>query len=352
MVKAAIFGCSGEILTVEEKAFFERIQPLGFILFERNCQNPPQLKKLISDLKECVGRNDARILIDQEGGRISRLNHMYWRVPPKAKEFGELYELDPDAAYQAVYDNALLISYDLLNLGINVNCAPVADLPSLDSHPVIGDRAFSAYPDVTSTLCLAMIQGLQDMGMIPVLKHFPGHGRATVDSHERLPVIKTAKQDLFEFDFDCFKQVLTALNHMLRPSPWGMTSHVVYSAIDDKNPATFSSKVIDSIIRGYLDFQGFLVSDCLTMEALEGTMGERAERAIKAGCDAVLHCNGRLAEMIDVASFVPELDDNALACLEDSIPKKTYSTLDPTTLENNVKKAFDMSRILARSKRN
>jgi beta-N-acetylhexosaminidase len=284
----------------------------------------------------------VRILIDQEGGRISRLNPMYWRVGAKTEEFGELFEIHPDAAYQAVYDNALLISNDLLNLGINVNCAPIADVPSLDSHPVIGDRAFSAYPEVTANLCLAMIQGLQDMGITPVLKHFPGHGRATVDSHENLPVVSASKNDLYDVDFECFKKIITSMNHTLKPLPWGMTAHVVYKAIDDQYPATFSSKVIDNIIRGYMDFQGFLVSDCLTMNALSGGMGQRAENALKAGCDAVLHCNGNIDEMIDVAAYATELDDHGMERLADSIPKKNHQTIDTVALESSVKKSMDL----------
>lgn len=352
MVRAVIFGCAGETLNDEEKKFFERAQPTGFILFERNCQTPPQLKKLIADLKECVGRgDDITILIDQEGGRISRLNHMYWRLPPSAQDFGELYEENSDVGFQACYENALLIGQDLVNLGINVNCAPLADLPSLDAHPVIGDRAFSSYPDITSNLSLAMIQGLQDRGVIPVLKHMPGHGRATVDSHEALPIITASKQELYEHDLDAFKQVLTSLHQLLRPMPWAMTAHAIYSAIDDQLPATFSPKVIDSVIRGYLDFQGFLVSDCLTMKALKGSMMERTEKAMKAGCDAVLHCNGHLAEMIDVASVVPYLTDTAKEVLEDSKPVPHHQVIDTVAIENSVKKAFETLRPTASFKR-
>ena len=350
-MKAVIFGCSGETLTEEEKSFFERVDPLGFILFERNCKNPTQLKALTTELRNIIGRADVPILIDQEGGRISRLSHMYWRVPPKPGDFGELYEIDPDASYQAVYDNALLIAYDLMGAGINVNCSPIADLPTADADPIIGDRSYSAFPEVTSSLCLAMIQGLQDMGITPILKHFPGHGRATLDSHKQLPVITASLTELHEYDLNCFKEILISLNQLLRPLPWGMTAHIVYTAVDPENPATFSSKVIDNIIRGYLDFQGFLVSDCLTMNALSGTMGERAERAILAGCNAVLHCSGDLHEMIDVATSTPDLDDHALELLEDSKPLKTYATVQPAELEMSVKKAFDASRNLLHTKR-
>ncbi len=352
MVKAVIFGCSGTILTDSEKSFFERVQPLGFILFERNCQTPVQLKNLVTSLKECVGRGDVRILMDQEGGRISRLPGNYWRVPPKASLFGDLYENDPDTAYQAAYSNALLIASDLNALGINVNCAPLADVPFLGAHPVISDRAFSSYVDVTAALCVAVIQGLQHMGITPVLKHFPGHGRAMVDSHEKLPVIKTSKQDLFDSDFDCFKQVLATLHQTLCAEPWGMTAHAVYTAIDDYYPATFSSKVIDNIIRGAMDFQGFLVSDCLTMNALHGPMMERVRYAIEAGCDAVLHCNGDFSEMLDVASVVPELSDESVERLSDSVPQKIYDMVDIVELEANLKKAMTLSENAPLLKRN
>ena len=352
MTKAVIFGVAGESLTDEEKSFFERTQPLGFILFARNCQTPPQLKKLVKELKECVGRDDVKILIDQEGGRISRLNHSYWRVPPKGQDFGDLYEISPDVAYQAVYDNALLISYDLAALGINVNCAPIADLPAPNADPVISDRAFSAYPEITSYLCVGMIQGLQDMGITPVLKHLPGHGRAEVDSHHKLPIITADKKDLYEHDLLAFKQVLTSLNNLLRPSPWGMTAHIIYTAFDDKNPATFSSKIIDNIIRGYLDFQGFLVSDDLNMEALKGSISERAEQAITAGCNAVLHCNGDFQEMVEVASVVPELEDIDYEILNDAEPQKIYDQLDPTGLESSVKKAFETPADTVAARRN
>jgi len=352
MTKAVIFGVSGETLTDDEKTFLERAQPLGVILFERNCQTPPQLKKLVKDIKECIGRDDVKILIDQEGGRISRLNRTYWRHPQAPQEFGDLYEVNSDVAYQAAYDNALLIGYDLQSLGINVNCAPLADLPAVDADPVISNRAFSPYPEITSSLCIATIQGLQDLGMIPVLKHFPGHGRATVDSHKSLPIIKENKKELYEHDLSAFHQVLTSINQLLRPVPWGMTAHVVYTAFDEVNPATFSSKVIDNIIRGYLDFQGFLISDCITMGALQGSMADRADRAIQAGCNAVLHCNGDFAEMVEVASVVPELEDMELEMLEDSMPTKAFETIDPTVLEANIKKAFDSAHTTPVARRN
>jgi beta-N-acetylhexosaminidase len=341
MMRAVIFGCAGETLNDEERKFFKRVQPVGFILFERNCQNPPQLKKLVADLKETVERDDVMILIDREGGRISRLNHMYWRTPPAPQEFGDLYDFNSDLAYQACYDNALLIGNDLSHLGINVNCAPIADLPTYDSHPFLLDRSFSSYSDVSYNLCLAMAQGLQDMGVVPVLKHMPGHGRTHVDSHDDLPIITASKTELYETDFACFKNVLTYMNQLLRPTPWGMLAHAVYTAFDDKLPATYSSTIIDNVIRGYLDFQGFLISDCLTMKALRGSMSERTEMAMKAGCDTVLHCSGNLAEMVEIASVIPCLGDTALEVLEDSMPIPTHNEINVIELETSIKKSFD-----------
>lgn len=348
-MKAVIFGCSGPVLTDEEKAFFERVNPLGFILFDRNCIDPSQLKTLVKDLKTCVGRPDVPILIDREGGRISRLNAEFWRSPPAPKAFGDVYDIDPDAVYEAVYNNARLMAHDLVEMGLSVNCTPLADVPSFGAHPVISDRAFSRDVDVVTSLCMASIEGTQDMGIIPVLKHFPGHGRAMVDSHEDLPVIHTALKDLVDVDFYAFKAILATLHETLRPLPWGMTAHIVYKDIDDQAPATFSSKVIDHIIRGHLDFQGFLISDCLTMNALKGSMGERAERALDAGCDAVLHCNGDLMEMVEVAASVMDLNDNSLFLLQESIPIPLASSVDTLVLEQSIQETLsrDTPRIRA-----
>lgn len=339
-MKAVIFGCAGPVLADEEKAFFERVDPLGFILFDRNCIDPSQLKKLVQDLKSCVGRDDIPILIDREGGRISRLNPKFWRIPPSPRTFGDVYDVDPDAVYEAVYNNARLMAHDLAEMGFLVNCTPLADVPLSDAHPVISDRAFSHDIDVVTSLCMASIEGTQDMGIVPVLKHFPGHGRAMVDSHEELPIVRSSLKDLVDVDFYAFKAILSTLHETLRPLPWGMTAHIVYQQIDDQWPATFSSKVIDHIIRGHLDFQGFLISDCLTMKALKGTMGSRAERAIEAGCDAVLHCNGDLMEMVEIAANVPVIDDHSLSLLKESIPTQKFKTLNSPLLEQSIQETL------------
>lgn len=333
MIKAAVFGCSGETLTDQEKSFFERHQPLGVILFDRNCQNPTQLKSLIHDIKHVIGREDLRILIDREGGRINRLNLKHWRTAPPPQSFGLLYARDEELACQSAYHNALLMGSELYEMGVNVNCTPLGDLPVLGGHDVIGDRAFAFEMDAVVHLCLAVIEGMQDQGITPVLKHLPGHGRALVDSHVELPRVSTPKPILQDTDFECFRRILLGVNHMLRPMPWGMTAHVVYEDLDNQQPATFSSKIIDYVIRGMIDFQGFLISDCLTMNALSGSMAERATQAIDAGCQAILHCNGDLNEMIEIASVTPFLQDDALDALADSQPKRSLSQVDDGALE-------------------
>lgn len=345
-MKAVIFGCEGESLSDGEKSLFERLNPLGFILFARNCQNPFQLKKLTNELRASVGREDVPILIDQEGGRICRLNSDFWRTPPSPAEFGILYETDPDLAYQVTYDNARLMAHDLISSGINVDCFPLADLPTLDAHPVIGNRAFSTHLDATVNLCLAAIEGLQDRGVTPVLKHFPGHGRAKVDSHEALPLVDASLVELHVHDFECFKQITESLHQLLRPLPWGMTAHIVYTALDQHNPATFSTSVIDYVIRGMMDFDGFLVSDDIGMSALSGSMVERAQRALNAGCDTILHCNGDFDEMLDVALAVPELSDESLIRFHESIPSHANFTsslegFSTNALERSIKEALN-----------
>lgn len=308
--KAVIFGCSGLALTPEEKVFFESCNPLGFILFERNCQNPDQLKKLVADLKATVSHDNPPILIDQEGGRVVRLKPPYWSELPPAHTFGTLAASNLNAAIQQVYELAFKIGQELKAVGVTVNCAPCADLLLEGADPIIGDRAFSDQPELVALLSSQVIRGLQDAGVTPVIKHLPGHGRAPVDSHKQLPVVTTAFDELVETDFKAFQMICDQFN--TQPVPWGMTAHVVYDAIDSKNPATHSVAVIQEIIRDHIGFDGFLVSDCLTMEALSGSFEDRAQKAIESGCDAVLHCSGRLNEMIQVAVATPLISFESL----------------------------------------
>ncbi len=282
-----IYGCEGLTLTQIEQKFFCKAQPLGFILFERNCQSPAQVKALIAQLKACVGHTDVPILIDQEGGRVVRLKPPHWQPRPAAKTL---------TSAQAVYDNALSMAHELSELGVTVNCAPCADLLIEGADDIIGDRAFSADPAIVTEYSLAMLKGLEDGGITAVIKHLPGHGRAPVDSHEELPVVETPLAILKQTDFVPFK-ALTAASKLA----WGMTAHVIYSDLDPVNVATQSKHIIDSIIRTEIGFKGFLVSDCLTMKALNGSFTEKAQRSLAAGCDAVLMCKGTIEEYEAVA---------------------------------------------------
>lgn len=281
-----IYGCEGLTLTTDEKKFFNKAQPLGFILFERNCQSPDQVKALITQLKACVNHENVPILIDQEGGRVVRLRPPHWQPRPAAKTL---------TSAQAVYDNALSIAHELSELGITVNCAPCADLLIAGADDIIGDRAFNADPAVVAEFSLAMLKGLEDGGIIPVIKHLPGHGRAPVDSHEELPIVEASYKTLSQTDFVPFKALASASK-----LAWGMTAHVIYSDLDPVNVATQSKHIIDKVIRDEIGFKGFLVSDCLTMKALSGSFTEKAHKSLAAGCDAVLMCKGTIEEYEEV----------------------------------------------------
>ncbi len=325
--KAVIFGCLGTELLPIERAFFERCQPLGFILFARNCKSPDQIKKLVQDLRQTVLHSDVPILIDQEGGRVVRLTSPTWRSVPPASAFGQLAQEKPEIAIESVFNNAVLIGNELQELGINVDCAPCADLLISGSDPIIGDRAFSEHPETVAELSLAMIEGLQNQNVIPVIKHLPGHGRAPVDSHKELPVIATSADELIENDFLAFHLLCEEIRERSLPQPWGMTAHVVYQDLDATETATHSSYIIEHVIRSQIGFEGFLISDCLTMEALEGDFSVRAQKALKAGCDAVLHCNGDLDEMIEIAGATPPLTKVAWERLESSkLPRSIVLT--------------------------
>jgi beta-N-acetylhexosaminidase len=326
--KAVIFGCHTTQLLDEEKAFFQRTNPLGFILFSRNCQSVNQVQKLVNDLRNTVNRPDAPILIDQEGGRVTRLASPQWRKAPPAQAFGIMAEEDPETASWCSKANAWLIGCELQRLGINVNCAPVVDVLHEITHSIIGDRAFSYHPDIVATLALQAIKGYQEAEIIPVIKHIPGHGQATVDSHEKLPVVSASLENLAASDFEAFRQVCQHFKRQTDTSPWAMTAHIVYSAIDPSAPATQSPLVIDSVIRGHIGFTGFLISDCLTMKALEGNLGKRARKSLDAGCDAVLHCSGVLEEMIEVASQTSPLKNESLKRFNQSVIKSSPSSFD------------------------
>ena len=296
-----IYGCAATALSADERAFFADAQPWGFILFARNIVEPDQVRALTGELRGCIGDESAPVLIDQEGGRVARLKPPHWKARAPAAAFGALHDVAPETAHEAAYLNARLIAHDLSELGITVDCAPVLDLPVEGAHDVIGDRAFSR--DVTTIIDLgrAAIEGMIEGGVLPVMKHVPGHGRATADSHHALPRVATAADELRATDFVPFR----SLNHC----PLAMTAHVVYEAIDPDHPATTSARVIRTVIRGELEFAGLLLSDDLSMQALAGSLGARARAALVAGCDVVLHCNGGMEEMVDIAAEAKPLDD-------------------------------------------
>lgn len=307
-MKAVIFGLKGITLLPEERAFFERVQPLGFILFRRNCENPEQIRSLVQDLKSTVSHDDVPILIDQEGGRVVRLYPPQFRSNPPAHLFGDLYQTNPQIACELTFENYALIAQELRDLGVNTNCAPCADLLFDGSDPIIGDRAFSKSGDAAATLSTVTINAQNRNGVMPVIKHLPGHGRADVDSHENLPVVDVDEKTLEMSDFLTFFMALESLP----VHPWGMTAHIIYSTIDPNFCATESSVVIQNVIRGVIGFNGFLISDCISMKALSGSYAQRTSRAIAAGCDAVLYCMGDLNVMQEVAENVPELTGTAL----------------------------------------
>ena len=300
---AAVYGCAGTKLSAEELNFFRDVRPFGFILFARNCTEPAQVCALTSAMREAAGREDAPVFIDQEGGRVARLAPPHWRKRPAARRFGEIFESDPEKGRDAAYLCARLIAHELRSIGVTVNCAPVLDVPVPGAHDIIGDRAFSSKGATVIELGRSAINGYLEGGVLPVIKHIPGHGRAAADSHLELPRVKARAEELALQDFVTFR----ALNR----APIAMTAHVVYEAIDPKHPATVSPRVIRQIIRGDIAFKGLLVSDDLSMAALEGPMGERARAALVAGCDIVLHCNGKMEEMREVASRVKPLAGDA-----------------------------------------
>jgi beta-N-acetylhexosaminidase len=302
-VRAAIYGCEGLTLTEAERRFFREAEPWGFILFARNVSTPEQVKRLTDELCSVAGRV-VPVLIDQEGGRVARLKPPHWRAYPAGRRYGELYARSPELGIEAARIGGRLIASELHALGIYVDCLPVLDVPVPSAHDVIGDRAYGETPEPVIALGRAAAQGLVGGGVLPIIKHIPGHGRAGVDSHLSLPVVDTDAATLARTDFAPFKA--------LADMPLAMTAHVVYTAIDAAAPATTSPTVIKNIIRGVIGFDGLLMSDDVSMQALDGTLAERTRASLKAGCDLALHCNGKMDEMQAVAGEVPVLAGEAL----------------------------------------
>lgn len=297
----AIFGCGGPQLSITERNFFCDTRPWGFILFGRNIVDRGQVRALTDALRDTVGDASAPVLIDQEGGRVARLGQPQWKKRPPALRFAELYTYAPEEAREAVYLNSRLMAHDLIELGVNVDCLPVLDVPIESAHDIIGDRAYGSDPYVIIDLGRAAMEGLLEGGVLPVMKHIPGHGRAGADSHLVLPRVTATAEELSASDFVTFR----SLNHC----PLAMTAHVVYEAIDAQRPATTSPKVIRDVIRGEIGFDGLLISDDLSMQALSGSLDHRAKGSLFAGCDVVLHCNGNITEMQEVATELKLLED-------------------------------------------
>jgi beta-N-acetylhexosaminidase len=302
--RAFITGVSGLKLTADERAFMRAERPWGFILFKRNIETPAQVTVLVAELRESADESDAPVLIDQEGGRVQRFGPPHWPVYPPGAAFGTLYDIDRKLGLTAARLSARLIAADLIDLGVTVDCLPLADVPIGGADAVIGNRAYGTEPGKVAAIARAVTEGLEQGGVLPVLKHIPGHGRATADTHFRLPVVDTPRAELERTDFAAFQP--------LADLPMAMTAHVVFSALDPAQPATTSATIIEQVIRGSIGFQGLLMSDDVSMNALAGSIAERTRAIVSAGCDMVLHCNGKLDEMREVARETPVLSGKAL----------------------------------------
>jgi beta-N-acetylhexosaminidase len=299
-LKAFISGCASTSLSAVEREFFAKNRPCGLIVFARNCESPDQLRALVASFRDAVESDDVLILIDQEGGRVQRLRPPHWRNMPPARCYGVMYETDPKLGRQAAFAGARLIAQELAALGIDVNCTPVLDVPEKGAHEIIGDRAYSTDPDVVAALGRAVMEGTLAGGVLPVIKHVPGHGRAKADSHLALPRIDVAERELRAIDFRPFQA--------LRDAPLAMTAHVLLPCYDERRPASVSPVIMGEVIRGLIGLEGLVMSDDIGMKALGGPFAERAGAVIAAGCDVALHCSGDFAEMVDTASAVPPLD--------------------------------------------
>jgi beta-N-acetylhexosaminidase len=299
MRSALIIGLAGTTLQAEERSFLRASRPAGLILFARNCSTKPQVRRLVEEARSAIGEEHTLVLIDQEGGRVRRLKPPEWRELPPAAAFARLYANDPDLAIARARLVARLTASELREIGINTNCAPVLDLAHRGAHQIIGDRAYGEEPAAVAALGRAVAESFLEGGVLPVIKHIPGHGRARADSHIELPVVEAALSELEATDFAPFRA--------LRDMPAAMSAHVVYSAIDPDRPASTSARVTGDIIRGTIGFDGLLMSDDICMGALSGSLCGRAEAVIAAGSDIALHCNGNLNEAESAAAGVPGL---------------------------------------------
>ncbi|TKT76764.1 beta-N-acetylhexosaminidase [Aquamicrobium sp. LC103] len=328
--KAVILGAAGTSLTDEEIAFYKGERPWGFILFARNIAEPGQVRDLVAAMRDCVGNPDAPVFVDQEGGRVQRFRAPLAAEYPPASALGALYQHDPQAGLRAAWLMSRLHAFDLRKYGVNADCLPVLDVPVEGAHDVIGGRAYAKRPEIVAAMGKAAAEGLEAGGVLPVIKHMPGHGRAFSDSHHQLPVVEASLDVLRAHDFVPFRA--------MRDAPMGMTAHVVYTSIDPEKPATTSARVIETIIRGEIGFDGLLMSDDVSMRALSGDFGTRAEAILAAGCDVVLHCNGVMSEMSAVCERVPALAGRSLERAKAAV--KGLARRDDT-LEAAVRAEFD-----------
>jgi beta-N-acetylhexosaminidase len=308
--KALITGCSGPELTTDERSFLGDVRPCGLILFARNCISPDQIQNLVASARESAG-DDLLVLVDQEGGRVQRMGPPHWRTYPPARAFAHLYRNEPELALDAAHAVTRLMAADLHEVGITVDCAPVLDVPAPGAHEIIGDRAYGDTPETIIALARVVADAFLEGGVLPVIKHMPGHGRARSDSHKDLPVIDASVEELEETDFKPF----VALSDL----PLAMTAHVVLKALDEDAPASVSALIMREVIRKRIGFDGLVMSDDLDMAALSGSPAERAEGVIAAGCDVALHCSGKIEDMVQVAAAVPELSGKALARFEGAL---------------------------------
>ncbi len=300
---AIIFGCEGLSLTAREVAFFRETRPWGFILFGRNIDSLDQVRGLVDQMRSVVGYA-APVLIDQEGGRVQRIKPPLTRKYPSGADLGAIYRMNRENGLRAAWLMSRLHGFDLFRLGINVDCLPVLDVPVPGSHDVIGSRAYGDNPTIVAEMGQAAAEGLKAGGVLPVIKHMPGHGRGFADSHHNLPIVEASLEDLKSHDFEPFRRMNNEL--------MAMSAHVVYTAVDPDQPATTSQKAIRDILRGYIGFDGLLMSDDVSMNALAGSIGERTVNIISGGCDIVLHCNGLMDEMEAVAANAPVLSGKSL----------------------------------------
>ena len=332
--RAFITGVSGLELTTAEREFLRGELPWGLIMFKRNVETPDQASALVAEFRDIVGHPEAPVLIDQEGGRVARMQPPEWPAFPRAEAFAALYGLAPSSAIEATRVNARAIALTLRGVGINVNCLPLLDVRQPGASDIIGDRALGAEPMQVAALGRAVLDGMASAGVVGVVKHMPGHGRALVDSHKELPTVTASLDELRNHDFPPFKA--------LADLGMAMTAHVVYAAIDPDRPATLSPRVIGEIIRGEIGFDGLLMTDDLSMKALSGDFSARAATALAAGCDVVLHCNGLMEEMRAVAAGVKPLAGKALERAERALaPLANADGADEAALRDEFWSHFD-----------